>query len=143
MMDKKIPLEELALFLGGKDFANTAQAELMARGGQATALGRLAGSKAANAALRIVPGLSTATAAIGVGDILTGDDSFGNKIMDSAAMGLGGLLGSAGGPVGAAAGASLGKAASDGVQFLLGGGKSPEERKLEEALIALQRGGLV
>jgi hypothetical protein len=48
-----------------------------------------------------------------------------------------------GNPLLAAGGASLGKAASDGLQFLLGGGKSAEERKLEEALKLLQQRGLV
>jgi hypothetical protein len=43
----------------------------------------------------------------------------------------------------AAGGASLGKAASDGLQFLLGGGKSAEQRKIEEAVKLLQQRGLV
>ena len=42
-------------FLGGKDFALDTQAKLMARGGEATKLGRMAGSKAARNALRFVP----------------------------------------------------------------------------------------
>ena len=94
-------------------------------------------------ALRVVPGLSFLGAGLAATDILTGEESAGNKIMDTAAMGIGGFLGSAGGPVGTAAGASLGKAASDGVQFLLGGGKSAEQRKLEEALALLQGRGIV
>ena len=140
---KGVNVEDLLSVLGGKGFANTAQAELMARGGQATQLGRLAGSKlSANTALRFVPGLSVAGAALGAADIVAGNDSFGNKAMDTVAMGIGGTLGAVGGPVGIAAGASLGKAASDATQFLLGGGKSAEQRKMEEALAAL-RGGQI
>ena len=42
---KGVNVEDLLSVLGGKGFANSAQAELMARGGQATQIGRLAGSK--------------------------------------------------------------------------------------------------
>ena len=42
--------------------------------------------------------------------------------------------------VGIAAGAGIGKAVSDGAQFIFGGGKSAEQRRMEEALAAL-RGG--
>jgi len=139
---KGVNVEDLLSILGGKGFANSAQAELMARGGQATQLGRLAGSKLANTALRFVPGLSVAGAALGAADIVAGNDSLGNKAMDTVAMGIGGTLGAVGGPVGIAAGASLGKAASDATQFLLGGGKSAEQRRMEEALAAL-RGGQI
>ena len=38
----------------------------------------------------------------------------------------------------AAAGASTGKAVSDGLQFLFGDKKTAEQRKMEEALAALQ-----
>ena len=139
---KGVSVEDLLSILGGKGFANTAQSELMARGGQATKLGRLAGSKLANSALRVVPGLSVAGAALGAADILAGNDSLANKAMDTVAMGVGGTLGAVGGPVGIAAGASLGKMASDATQFVLGGGKSAEQRKMEEALAAL-RGGQI
>ena len=140
---KGVSVEDLLSILGGKGFANTAQAELMARGGwQATKLGRLAGSKLANSALRVVPGLSVAGAALGAADILAGNDSLANKAMDTVAMGIGGTLGAVGGPMGIAAGAGLGKMASDATQFVLGGGKSAEQRKMEEALAAL-RGGQI
>jgi hypothetical protein len=79
---------------------------------------------------------------MGAADVLAGNDSLGNKAMDTAAMGIGGFLGAAGGPLGIAAGAGLGKAASDATQFVLGGGKSAEQRKMEEALAAL-RGGQI
>ena len=74
------------------------------------------------------------------GDVIAGNDSAGNKLMDSAAMGIGGFLGAAGGPVGIAAGAGIGKSISDGIQYVIGGGKSAEERKLEEALARLNGG---
>ena len=139
---KGVNVEDLLSFLGGKGFANSAQAELMARGGQATQIGRLAGSKLANTALRFVPGLSVAGAALGAADIVAGNDSLANKAMDTVAMGIGGTLGAVGGPVGIAAGASLGKTASDATQFIFGDKKSAEQRKMEEALAAL-RGGQI
>ena len=77
---------------------------------------------------------------LGAADVVAGNDSAANKIMDTAAMGIGGFLGAAGGPVGMAAGAGLGKAASDGLQFIFGDKKSAEQRKLEEALALLQGG---
>ena len=56
-------------------------------------------------------------------------------------MALGGTAGFfLGGPLGASIGASAGKALSDGTQAIFGGGKSAEERKLEEALALLQGG---
>ena len=87
-------------------------------------------------------GLGAVGGVLGAADIIAGQDSAANKIMDTAAMGIGGFLGAAGGPMGIAAGAGLGKAASDATQFLLGGGKSAEQRKMEEAL-ALLRGGQI
>ena len=85
-------------------------------------------------------GLGAVGGVVGAADIIAGQDSAANKAMDTAAMGIGGFLGAAGGPVGIAAGAGLGKMASDATQFILGGGKSAEQRKMEEALAAL-RGG--
>ena len=105
--------------------------------GRKTALnvGRFAG--------RIAPGLSVLGNVGDVADIVAGGDSFGNKVMDTAAMGIGGTAGAfLGGPLGASIGASLGKTVSDGAQFLIGGGKSAEERKLEEALALLNSGGM-
>ena len=101
-------------------------------------------AKAGRFAGRIAPGLSAVGNIADVVDLATGEESFGNKAMDVASMGIGGTIGGfLGGPLGASMGASAGKAASDGLQFLLGGGKSAEQRKLEEALLALKRGGLV
>ena len=85
-------------------------------------------------------GLGAVGGVLGAADVIAGNDSAANKIMDTAAMGIGGFLGAAGGPVGIAAGAGMGKAASDGLQWLFGDKKSAEERKLEEALALLQGG---
>ena len=116
-------------------------------GGQAKGIvgqmGRLAGSKGFLTAAKVGTGIGALGGVLGAADVLVGQDSAANKAMDTAAMGIGGFLGAAGGPVGIAAGAGIGKAISDGTQFIFGGGKSAEQRKLEEALIALKRGGLV
>ena len=136
-------VDDVLRFLSGKDFALDTQAKLMARGGDATKLGRMAGGKAARNVLRAVPGLGTALVALDVADVVAGPDSLGNKGMDAVAMGIGGTLGAVGGPLGIAAGAGLGKMASDATQFVFGGGKSAEQRKLEEALKLLQQRGLV
>ena len=58
-------------------------------------------------------------------------------------MGIGGFLGAAGGPVGVAAGAGVGKSISDGAQWLFGDKKTPEQRKMELALQQLRGGGMV
>jgi len=85
-----------------------------------TRMGRFAASPMALNALKVGTGLGAVGSVLGAADILTGDDSLGNKAMDVAGMGIGGFLGMAGGPMGAAAGAGLGKAASDGIQALFG-----------------------
>ena len=103
-------------------------------------LARMAGSAPLKIGLKAGTGLGALGGVLGAADILTGNDSFANKAMDATAMGIGGILGSVGGPVGTAAGAGVGKAISDGAQFLLGGGKSAEQRRLEEALRALNGG---
>jgi len=132
-------------FLGGKGFADAAQPAVRSALGKTlgrTGL-RMAANPATNVALRLVPGLATATAALGAADIVAGNDSFGNKVMDAGAMGIGGTIGGMmGGPVGIAVGSSLGKTASDATQAIFGGGKSAEDRRMEEALLAL-RGGLI
>lgn len=104
---------------------------------------RFAANPATKRVLKFVPGLAAAGGVIGAGDVLFGGDSAANKIMDGTAMTIGGILGSPfGGPVGVAAGAGIGKTASDSLQWLFGDKRSAEERKLEEALIAL-KGGVV
>ena len=98
---------------------------------------RFAASPAGLNALKIATGLGAVGGVIGAGDVLLGPDSGGNKLMDTAAMGIGGFLGAAGGPVGIAAGAGAGKAVSDGIQYLFGDKKTAEQRRMEEALAAL------
>jgi hypothetical protein len=113
------------------------------KAGPMAAISRFAASPAALTAAKVGTGISALGGVLGAADVLVGQDSAANKAMDTAAMGIGGFLGAAGGPMGIAAGAGIGKAVSDGAQFIFGGGKSAEQRKLEEALIALKRGGLV
>ena len=108
----------------------------------AATLSKFAASKPVLGALKVVPGLGAVGGVLGAADIIAGNDSLGNKAMDTVAMGIGGTLGAVGGPLGIAAGAGLGKMASDATQFVLGGGKSAEQRKMEEAL-ALLRGGQI
>lgn len=106
---------------------------------------RMAGSKVGAILSKALPVLGAVGAVTDVGDILTNETTLANKAMDAAAMGIGGTIGGViglGNPFVAAAGASLGKMASDGTQFLFGGGQSPEERKLREALALLQGGTL-
>lgn len=106
-------------------------------------IGRFAGSAMGRGIARTIPGISAAVNVLDVADVVGGGDSLGNKVMDTAAMGIGGTAGAMlGGPLGASIGASLGKTVSDGAQALLGGGKSAEQRKMEEALAAL-RGGQI
>ena len=81
-------------------------------------------------------------AGLAVGDLVMGEESLANKGMDVAMMTAGGALGSVVPVVGTALGVGLGKAASDAVQFIGGGGKSAEQRRMEEALAAL-RGGQI
>ena len=101
---------------------------------------RMAGSPRALTALKIGGGLAAAGGVIGAGDVLFGGDSAANKIMDGTAMTIGGILGSAAGPMGIAAGAGIGKTISDGTQWLFGDKKTAEQRKMEEALRALKGG---
>ena len=108
-------------------------------------VGRFAGGKIGRGLARVIPGLSIGMAALDAGDIITNDTSLGNKAMDTAAMGIGGTIGGIlGGGVlsvpAAAAGASTGKFVSDGLQYLFGDKKTPEQRRLEEALAMLQGG---
>ena len=101
----------------------------------ATKVGRFAG--------RALPVLGVIANAQDVAGLVTGEESFGNKAMDATAMAAGGGLGfMVGGPLGASAGASIGKMLSDGTQWLFGDKKTPEQRKMELALQQLQGGGL-
>ena len=112
------------------------------RGG--ATLSRVATSAPMRFAGRALPILGGVGAVTDVADILTGDESFANKAMDTAAMGVGGTIGGVlglGNPLLAATGASIGKMASDGIQYMFGDKLTPEQRKMKEALVMLQRGG--
>lgn len=94
---------------------------------------------------RAVPLLSALANVQDVSQIISGNESFGNKAMDAGAMaigaGIGGVLG--GGifsPLTASIGASLGKTVSDGAQWLFGDKMSPEQRRAEEMARSLYGG---
>ena len=127
--------------------AKASAGRMIGRGGRkmagkaGAALGALPGMGKLGAAAKILgPGLGAVGGALAVGDLVLGQDSGANKAMDATAMTIGGILGSVGGPLGTAAGVGLGKMASDATQFIFGGGKSAEERRMEEALAMLQGG---
>lgn len=105
----------------------------------AVKVGRFAG--------RAVPLLSAIGNITDVADIVAGDQSLGNKVMDASAMTAGAAIGGVLGagvfsPLTASIGASLGKTLSDGTQYLFGDKKTAEQRRIEEALLAL-RGGMI
>ena len=89
--------------------------------------------------LAYAPVVGTALAA---GDLVFGEESFGNKAMDATAMAVGGAIGSVVPVVGTGLGIAAGKVASDATQWLFGDKKTPEQRKLEVALQQLQGGGM-
>ena len=103
---------------------------------------RLAGSAPVMGVLKSVPALGVISGVLGAGNILLGGESGGNKVMDGTAMVTSSLLARRANPLAMAAAAGGGKLLSDGVQFALGGGKSAEERKIEQALRMLETGGL-
>lgn len=104
------------------------------------AISRFAASPKALTLAKVGTGIGALGGVLGAADVLVGQDSLANKAMDTTAMGIGGFLGAVGGPVGIAAGAGVGKAASDGLQWLFGDKKTAEQRKLEEVLGALNGG---
>ena len=79
-------------------------------------------------------------AGFAVGDVLLGDESFGNKAMDAGLMAAGGAIGSVVPVVGTSLGIAAGKMVSDGTQWLFGDKRTPEQRRMEEALAGLQQG---
>ena len=86
-------------------------------------LSRMAGSAAVKNVARAIPVLGAVQSVADVGDIVFGDESLGNKVMDGTAMAIGGTIGATlglGNPIAAAAGASTGKFVSDGLQYLFG-----------------------
>ena len=117
----------------GKDVASLAKMIPGVNARNAVKVGRFAG--------RVAPALSAVGNVMDVADIITGDESLINKAGDVAGAGVGGTVGfMVGGPLGASVGASLGKQASDGLQYLFGDKKTPEQRRMEEALAMLQGG---
>ena len=110
-------------------------------GGKGSApLHRMAGSRNMTRLLRGGTALGAVGGVLGAADVLAGNDSLANKAMDATAMGIGGFLGMAGGPMGAAAGAGIGKTASDSLQWLFGDKKTAEQRQMEQALNTLNGG---
>ena len=103
---------------------------------------RFAASPMALTGMKVATGVGALGGVMGAADVLAGNSSVGNKAMDATAMTIGGILGSAAGPLGAAAGAGIGKMVSDGTQWLFGDKKTPEQRKMELALSEL-RGGVI
>ena len=137
-------VSDVISFLNGKGsqqdlIAGTGKAlDKATLGKMSKGVGRFAGSKPVRMALRAVPGLATAGTLLGAADVIAGDESIGNKVMDGAAMMAAGAAGTVlGGPLGGMVGANVGKGLSDLTQGIFGGGKSPEERRMEEALAAL------
>ena len=102
----------------------------------------MAGGAKALALLKALPAFGAVGGVLGAADVIAGSDSGANKAMDATAMMIGGALGSVGGPLGMAAGAGAGKMVSDATQFIFGDRKTPEQRRMEEALAAL-RGGMI
>ena len=94
---------------------------------------------------RAMPLLSALANIHDVSNIIAGPESFGNKAMDTAAMGVGAAIGGVMGggvfsPLTASIGASTGKMISDGAQWLFGDKMSPEQRRAEEQARALYGG---
>jgi len=117
----------------GKDTASLVRhiPGVSARG--AVKVGRFAG--------RLAPGISAVGNIADVAELITGEESLANKTMDATSMGIGGAAGfMLGGPLGASVGAGLGKTASDGLQYLFGDKKTPDQRRMEEALALLNSG---
>jgi len=139
---------EVALGLGETAAAQTKairgilpQGPLPAKGGHLMKATRFAGNALSNPYLQT--GLKWAgplAAGLAIGDVVLGDESFGNKAMDAALMAAGGAIGSVVPVVGTSLGIAAGKMVSDGTQWLFGDKKTPEQRKMEEALAGLQQG---
>ena len=119
------------------------QGPVAAKGGLGMKIARFGGQALKNPAMQMgmkyAPVIGTA---LSVGDLVLGDESLANKGMDAAFMAAGGAIGSVVPVVGTGLGIAAGKLVSDGTQFLFGDKKSPEQRRMEEALIAL-RGGQI
>jgi len=145
-----VDVNDFLRYLGGKPTQGQVMAETgrtlnaLTLGKAPKAVTRLAGSGLGRGFARLVPGLSLVGNVTDVADVVAGDESFANKAMDTAAMGVGGTIGAfLGGPLGASVGASGAKAVSDGVQYLFGDKKTPEQRKIELALQQLRSEGII
>ena len=133
-------LDEAADMMGTQRMLRTGATKLPVGMGGATLSKAMQGAVGKNIA-RALPVVGAGFAVADVGDIVFGQESFANKAGDTAAMGIGGTIGGVlgmGNPFAIAAGASTGKMVSDGVQWLFGDKMTPEQRKMEEALAALQ-----
>ena len=135
MVNKALASPEISAFKSGMGKGGTRMAGQLFK-----SAGRIPG---VTAAAKILPGVAAVGGVLGAADVVLGDESIANKAMDAAAMGIGGTIGAIGGPLGVAAGAGVGKAISDGTQWLFGDKKTPEQRKMELALAQLQGGGVI
>ena len=70
------------------------------KAGPMAAISRYAASPAALASAKVATGIGALGGVLGAADVLAGNDSLGNKAMDTVAMGIGGALGAVGGPMG-------------------------------------------
>ena len=133
---KNLTGQDIIDFLSGKSTAPKVRREIGQYFGKGAM--RFAGKNPIMKTLvRAVPGLTTAGLVMDGADVIAGDDGLGNKLADVGAMGLGGTIGLfMGGPLGAMVGASAGKSITDSAQAVFGG-KSEEERKMEELLAIL------
>ena len=114
------------------------------KGGHAMKGVRMAGNALKHPAMQKVLAYAPAVGtALSVGDLVLGDESIGNKVMDATAMTIGGAVGSVIPVVGTGLGIAAGKMVSDGTQWLFGDKKTPEQRKMELAIAQLQSGGIV
>ena len=134
---KNLTGQQIMDFLSGKSTAPQVRREIGSYFGKGAM--RFAGKNPIMKTLvRAVPGLTAAGLVMDGADVIAGDDGLGNKLADVGAMGLGGTIGLfMGGPLGAMVGASAGKSITDSAQAIFGGGKSEEERKMEELLAIL------
>ena len=133
-------LDEAADMMGTQRMLRTGATKIPVGMGGATLSKAMKGAVGKNIA-RALPVVGAGFAVADAGDIVFGQESLANKAMDTGAMGVGGVIGGVlgmGNPFAVAAGASTGKMVSDGVQWLFGDKMTPEQRKMEEALAALQ-----
>ena len=124
-------LEQVLDFLAGRDqgVQNQIKADLgraanyVTGGNMSQQVGRFAGSKPVAIGMRAIPAAAAVGTILGTGDIILGDDSAGNRLMDTTAMIVPAIYGARKrGMLGGLAGAATGKIGSDVLQAILGGG---------------------